>query len=261
MLSSDRALDLENAGRSVRFYCLVPEKAGFWMSEPESLAIEEGLNRHVARHALDRLVMLSDGVFAIAITLAALEIHVPSAPTFTAVFAAMTVPLFAYFVSFTVIAMFWISNRDMFARVRRVDRPLTILVLATLCVTALIPASVRITGPGQGALGGAFQFYALIMALSGTLNCLLWVYASLQTGIMSPQIPRSYRIRRVAETATLPLLFIVIFILPTVTMLKWIAVSAIAIVAVRRILVVVIKKHEIVHAQRASTVKSSSEIA
>ena len=37
------------------------------MSEPESLATDEGLDQHIRRHAYDRLLMLSDGICAIAI--------------------------------------------------------------------------------------------------------------------------------------------------------------------------------------------------
>ena len=206
------------------------------MSEPESLATHEALSRHLTRHAIDRLIMLSDGVFAIAITLAAIEIHVPSAPTFGAVIAEMNVALLAYVMSFVVIAVFWTSNRDLFARLQRVDRPLTALVLGTLCLTALIPASVRVSVPGEGALGGAFQFYALLMVLSGTLNVLLWLYASIRPGLMSGQVSRNYRIRRVVETGTLPLLFAVIFLMPTVTTLRWIAVLLIAVLMLRRFL-------------------------
>ena len=47
------------------------------MSEPESLATDEALSEHIRRHSYDRLLMLSDGIFAIAITLAALEIQAP----------------------------------------------------------------------------------------------------------------------------------------------------------------------------------------
>ena len=48
------------------------------MSEPESLATIEGLDEHVRRHSYDRLIMLSDGIFAIATTLAALDVRIPA---------------------------------------------------------------------------------------------------------------------------------------------------------------------------------------
>jgi hypothetical protein len=48
------------------------------MSEPESLATAEGLDEHVRRHSYDRLLMLSDGIFAIATTLAALDVRLRS---------------------------------------------------------------------------------------------------------------------------------------------------------------------------------------
>ena len=49
------------------------------VGEFESLDTDEGLKARIARHGFDRLIMLCDGVFAIAITLLALEIKPPSA--------------------------------------------------------------------------------------------------------------------------------------------------------------------------------------
>ncbi len=128
------------------------------------------------------------------------------------------------------------SNRDLFARLQRIDRPMTALVLGTLYLTALIPVSVRVSVPSEGARGNAFQFYALLIMLGGTLNVLLWVYASIRSGLMSRQVSRTYRIRRVVEAGTLPLLFAVIFLMPTVATLRWIAMLLIAVLMLRRFL-------------------------
>src|SRR6185295_5337975 len=121
------------------------------MSEPESLATEEGLEAHVRRHAYDRLLMLSDGIFAIAITLAALEIQVPHGHASLAALArAMARPIIAYLLSFVIIGIFWVSHRNLFARVRRVDTPLTVLNLILLGLVALLPAVIHgVYAPGD----------------------------------------------------------------------------------------------------------------
>src|SRR3954469_23912217 len=67
------------------------------MSEPESLATDEALAEPVRRHSYDRLLMLSDGIFAIAITLAALEIQAPPEHASVPIMVhAMTRPIIAY---------------------------------------------------------------------------------------------------------------------------------------------------------------------
>ncbi|MEO8813045.1 MAG: hypothetical protein ABI376_09065 [Caulobacteraceae bacterium] len=47
--------------------------------EPESLDIDEALERRRRRHWFDRLIMLCEGVFAIAITLMAFDLRGPAA--------------------------------------------------------------------------------------------------------------------------------------------------------------------------------------
>lgn len=205
------------------------------MSEPESLVREgEGEAAHLRRHALDRLVMLSDGVFAIAITLAAIEIRIPeSAPTLMAAFDAAGGQLFAYLISFIVIAGYWISNRDLFARVARVDRTLTSLTLAMLCLTAIIPAAAH-GAHVRNELTGSLRFYALIMVLSGGCNLAMWTYATFRQGIMADWTPKPQRLYRMSVAATIPLLFLIVLLVPTVEAFKWTAPLAIAVVALRR---------------------------
>src|SRR3954462_8434168 len=100
------------------------------MSEFESLATIEGLDEHVRRHSYDRLIMLSDGIFAIATTLAALDVQLPgNAGSLLDALVAGRRTLVAYLLSVIVAGGFWISNRELFARLRKVDMPLTILTL------------------------------------------------------------------------------------------------------------------------------------
>ena len=209
------------------------------MSELESLEIRAGedLGHHVGRHMLDRLVMLSDGVFAIAVTLAAIEIKVPdNLPGLGAVLGEMSVELSAYLVSFMVIAVFWITNRDLFARLKRVDNVLTALTLATLCAVALIPASTHMMG-SHSDVTGSLRFYALTMTVAGSLSLAMWLYASYGAGVMHEAVSKSFRINRSVSAATVPLLFLVLLLVPTPAMLRWMIPVVALVILVRRVIV------------------------
>lgn len=184
------------------------------MSEFESLATIEGLDEHVRRHSYDRLIMLSDGIFAIATTLAALDVRLPghAGSLFEAIVAGRRA-LVAYLLSFLVAGIFWISNRDLFARLRKVDMPLTVLTLAMLCMIALIPAAVRSVYVDGGS-DAALRVYALTMFVCGLLNGAMWIYASLRAGLMLPAVTRAYRWIRIGVSLAFPLLFLPILILP-----------------------------------------------
>ena len=125
------------------------------MAEIESLATQEPLAKHLQRHRTDRLIMLSDGVFAIATTLAALEIRLPEhPPSLGMLLHESGQSLVAYLLSFLVTAVFWIANRELFARVDRTDNVLTALSLGLLCGIAILPAAVHVFyQPGGLAVG------------------------------------------------------------------------------------------------------------
>jgi uncharacterized membrane protein len=77
------------------------------MTEPESLATIEGVDEHIRRHSYDRLIMLSDGIFAIATTLAALNVRIPAhAGSLGALLLASARSFIAYALSFAVAGIF-----------------------------------------------------------------------------------------------------------------------------------------------------------
>jgi uncharacterized membrane protein len=189
-----------------RFNISLIDREAAKMAEPESLATDEALTAHVARHAYDRLIMLSDGIFAIATTLAALEIRLPtgiSDPRLA--FVDFWVPLVTYAISFGVIAIFWLSSRDLFARLARVTRPVTALTLAMLCLVALIPIAVR--AMTEDRLDVTFRFYTVIMFSCGVANAALWAYASFASDVMREEVPKRYRWTRTLGSLALPALF------------------------------------------------------
>jgi uncharacterized membrane protein len=90
----------------------------------------------------NRLEAFSDGVFAIAITLLVLDIHVPD-PTETASLAAALGDQWpsyvAYAVSFLTIGIIWINHHAMIRRLATVDHGLLTLNLLLLLLVALLP--------------------------------------------------------------------------------------------------------------------------
>lgn len=96
-------------------------------------------------HPLERLIFFSDAVFAIAITLLVIEIHPPHLPHGAANDAhlqalAQLIPQFAgYFVSFWVIAMFWMGHHRSFALAQSYSGRVLPWNLGLLFVIAFMP--------------------------------------------------------------------------------------------------------------------------
>ena len=146
------------------------------VSEPESLFVEEPLNIRIQRHNFDRLLMLSDGVFAIAITLLALELKLPAAwdGSVGQLLAATGRPLIGYLFGFGLVGAFWFMHRRLFAELARVDQVVTGLNLVLLGLVGLTPYVARMiaeAGPGRG-----IPFYlATIAGVLGSIALIrLW---------------------------------------------------------------------------------------
>ena len=102
-----------------------------------------------------RLEAFSDGVFAIAITLLVLNIHVPPphpGGNLADELGAQWPSYAAYVVSFLTIGIIWINHHAMFRRVREVDHGvMTFNLILLLCVgalpftTALMAAYLKVT--------------------------------------------------------------------------------------------------------------------
>jgi Endosomal/lysosomal potassium channel TMEM175 len=74
-----------------------------------------------------RVLALSDGVFAIIMTLLVLDIRVPQLAeggSLTAALCQLRPSLTAFVISFIVASMYWVGHRDLFGLIRRADRGL-----------------------------------------------------------------------------------------------------------------------------------------
>ncbi len=128
---------------------------------------------------LHRLVLFSDAVFAIAITLLAIEIHPPEHWHGIAdLFSQMRAKLLAYAVSFGVIGMCWFSHRRVFARLVRADDGLDFVNFLVLGLIALLPLATELVWEARN--GNALFVYVSQVALIGVAMGLVWAYAALR---------------------------------------------------------------------------------
>ena len=95
-----------------------------------------------------RVLALSDGVFAIILTLLVLEIRVPELSGDQGLSDALREirPSFvAFLISFVVVANAWARHRDLFALIRRTDRAVVWLNILYMLPLALLPLSITST--------------------------------------------------------------------------------------------------------------------
>ncbi|WP_327050816.1 TMEM175 family protein [Halomicrococcus gelatinilyticus] len=143
-----------------------------------------GMSKGVERESAEtgRLIALSDGVFAIVITLLVLEITVPTLPpgASTSDLPSLVVEqwqeFFGYVLSFLVIGLYWILHRRVFAYVDRHDRPLLWLNLLFLLVVGFLPYATAMFSTYPGRFG--VMFYAGAQALTGFVLATTWAYAA-----------------------------------------------------------------------------------
>ena len=183
------------------------------MSEPESLDTDEPLARRIERHRYDRLIMLSDGVFAIAMTLLALEVRPPEhwSGDLAGLLAQTWRSLFGYGLSFLMVAVFWFANRNILARVRRVDGPytaLTLLFLALICLAPFATALVAEYGPLR-----SMRIYSILIGATGVVQALLWAYAAFGRPLLAPEVTARERWLTLAAFVMIPVWFSVVGLL------------------------------------------------
>ncbi|HEX4741367.1 MAG TPA: TMEM175 family protein [Caulobacteraceae bacterium] len=162
--------------------------------EPESLDTDEPLERRQRRHWFDRVIMLSDGVFAISITLLALELRGPATWTTAAdIWRVLAPQLDAYALSFLVIGVYWLAHRRFFAMIHEADPPITVLNLIFLALVGLVPTVTHLVH-GGGPIQPAMEVYSAFVVAIGVALAALWGYAALIADKVAPEVGRPARV-------------------------------------------------------------------
>ena len=189
--------------------------------EPETLDSDEPLVRKIRRHNYDRLLMLSDGVFAIAITLLVLDVRPPEHWDGNLIELIRQVwrALFGYVFGFLAVSGFWIAHRGIFARLRHVDGPATGLSLALLLFVGLVPAAAALVsehGPTKG-----IPAYLLLVATIAGVQTALWSYAAFVGGLVDDALPTRDRVIRTAMLLIPFVVFVLLFAMGMQSLSSW----------------------------------------
>ena len=110
--------------------------------------MSEPYNRFTGQ-SLEHLTALSDGLFAVAMTLLVLDLRVPVSTAATAysehglwrALLAMGPSFAAYLLSFTMLGTFWLAQHTLLGILGRCDRTLSWISLGFLFVVSLLPFS------------------------------------------------------------------------------------------------------------------------
>jgi uncharacterized membrane protein len=146
---------------------------------------------------LERLAALSDGIFAVAMTLLVLDLHIPSASQVRSerellvALCALGPQWITYGMSFLTLGIFWAGQQTQLNHIGEGTRDLAWIHLGFLFTITGLPLSTRLLAEFitfRSALG----LYWLNILLPGAMLYWSWVYAT-HSGLVKPDTPDEIR--------------------------------------------------------------------
>jgi len=151
-----------------------------------------------------RVLALSDGVFAIIMTLLVLDIRVPQlsgGKPLAAALGELRPSLTAFVISFIVAGMYWVGHRDLFGLIRRTDRGLVWLNIVYLLPLCLLPFGVGLLGRYDRE-PAALRIYGLILSAIAVMRTAIWLYATHRPQLLWKRLDQRQRRAGLALTVT-----------------------------------------------------------
>jgi len=147
---------------------------------------------------------MSDGVFAIVITLMVFELKLPdvapdrAAAELPLALLKMSPDFFNLFLGFVILGIYWIGHNNIFLHVLKHDRLMLWLNILFLLSIGLVPFSTGLL-VHYGDAQIAVILYALNLIAGGVLLDLIWWYATYNRHLMcdtvQPALVRSFHLR------------------------------------------------------------------
>jgi uncharacterized membrane protein len=133
--------------------------------------------------SLERLAALSDGIFAVAMTLLVLDIHIPSADAVHSeaelcrALTTMAPQWIAYLMSFLTLGIFWAGQQTQLNHIREGSRDLTWIHLGFLFTITMLPLSTRLLAEFM-TYRTALLLYWLNILLPGGMLYWSWTHVT-----------------------------------------------------------------------------------
>jgi uncharacterized membrane protein len=131
------------------------------------------------KKVLERMIFFSDGVFAFAMTLLIIDVHLPAGTevdNLGSVLISLWPNYLAFLISFFVITLYWISHIRLFRKIERCDWTLIWLNSFQLLFIVIIPFSTSVISLVLCPL--SVIIYAIFMACAGYMSIILRIYAT-----------------------------------------------------------------------------------
>jgi uncharacterized membrane protein len=148
----------------------------------------------ITGQSLERLAALSDGIFAVAMTLLVLDLHVPASEMIHSqgelwrTLAGAAPQLISYLMSFMTLGIFWNGQQAQLNSFTRSDRHLSWIHIAFLFAVSIMPFSTRLLAGFIAYRTVLLAYWANILLL-GVLLYGSWKYAE-HAGLLQAQITR-----------------------------------------------------------------------
>lgn len=144
-------------------------------------------------HTPERFLLLSDGIFAIALTLMAADVVMPehlTSPEVVRQLGEWVHRVFVYLLSFYMLARYWVAHIARFDYVRMMDRTFMALSLASLAIVAMVPPTTAMISdyPDDSNI---VTIYMGTMAILGLVDFAALVYLSRTGDLFKREIPQS----------------------------------------------------------------------
>ena len=146
----------------------------------------------ITGQSLERLAALSDGIFAVAMTLLVLDLHVPARELIHSqgelwhTLAGATPQLISYMMSFMTLGIFWNGQQSQLNSFTHSDRHLSWIHIAFLFLVSVMPFSTRLLAEFISYRTVLVAYWANILLL-GAVLFVSWRYAR-RAGLLQEEI-------------------------------------------------------------------------